>query len=120
MALGLKAWTLLCAVRVNVDRERLGAVKVYRHVADEKPLLVWLALTRPFLLDAQCTWALIPRPDFYGWKREGVATLLPVGFPNLARRDVDLGQGSLCHFWQLSFCADLDHLCLAFFMWSPC
>lgn len=26
--------------------------------------------------------------------------MLPVGFPNLARRDPDLGQGSFCHFWQ--------------------
>lgn len=55
-----------------------------------------------------------------GKGKEGVATLLPVGFPNLARRDVDFGQGSFCHFWQFYFCADLDHLCLAFSWWSPC
>lgn len=55
-----------------------------------------------------------------GKGKEGVATLLPVGFPNLARRDADLGQGSFCHFRQFYFCADLDHLCLAVSWWSLC
>lgn len=38
------------------------------------------------------------RPDFCRCGGGGVAILPPVGFPNLTRRDPDLGQGSFCHF----------------------
>lgn len=55
------------------------------------------------------------RPDFCRWEGGGIATLFPVGFPVVTRRDPDVfGQGSFCYFWQFCLCADLDHLCLVF------
>lgn len=55
------------------------------------------------------------RPDFCRREGGGIATLFPVGFPNVSRRDPDsVGQGSCCHFWQLCLCADLDHFVLYF------
>lgn len=42
------------------------------------------------------------RPDFCRQEGGGIATLFPVGFPNVSRRDPDVvGQGSCCHFRQL-------------------
>lgn len=62
------------------------------------------------------------RPDFCRWEVGGIATLFPVVFPNVTRRDPDVfGQVSFCHFWQFCLCVDLDHPCLVFSCWwSPC
>lgn len=95
-------------------RRDLVLQKCALYEADERP---HISLTCPHSsISIGCTVhvGLAPRPDFCRWEGGGVATLPPVGFPDLTRRDPDLGQGSFCYFWQFCFCVDLDHRCLGF------
>lgn len=95
--------------------------KCVRHRAGVKPRV---SLTRTYSsISIGCTMhvGLRLRPDFCRREGGGIATLFPVGFPNVSRRDPDLvGQGSCCHFPAVVFVCGSGPLCLIFsWRWSP-